>query len=358
MAAGQVPVLDLAAFRASLEHMDLQRRQGEDKIELSEDARCMARQWGEAFSTFGFCQIVGHGVPDSVIEAAHDAARRFFKLPEAEKRKCDLGKGYGAGGFTAQGGERVSATASQQPTGEVLGAGNARPPDRVESMVVHGTQEVVIPEGVDGYEAAVHGYHDELVKLLRAIMALTACSLDLPFDYFEPYFFDAEGKRRGESSLRMAFYPAWKEGQEPIPGQLRYGEHTDYTGFTILWQDHNIDGPQTAKEGLKTPPGGLQVRMPDGSWLDCPPLPGAFTVNAGDLIQVWTNDEMLSNVHRVVNPPPGDRSDRISLVFFTGPALDTVVEALPTCCGPRKPARYSPVTASEHLAKKLAASNE
>ena len=42
--------------------------------------------------------MVGHGVPDEVIEAAYRAARGFFALPTAEKRRCDLGRGYGAYG--------------------------------------------------------------------------------------------------------------------------------------------------------------------------------------------------------------------------------------------------------------------
>ncbi|CAE8624185.1 unnamed protein product [Polarella glacialis] len=355
-AGTQVPVVDIAPFRAALGTLRSQR-QGADRggacAALPEDARRVAQQWREAFSTYGFCQVTGHGVPDDAIEAAYGAARRFFSLPAEGKLRCDLGKGYGFGGFTAQGKERVSATASEQPDGQVLGSEAARPPDRVESMVVYGTEEDLVPSGVEGYKDAVHGYHDGMKQLLKVVMALTACSLDLDFDYFEPFY----ASKTAEGSLRLAYYPAFEEGQEPLPKQLRYGEHTDYTGFTLLWQDHNVAGLQTATD-LRPPQGGLQVRMPDGSFVDCPPMPGAFTVNAGDLIQVWTNDVFLSNVHRVVNPPPGDRNDRISMVFFTGPAADTVVEALPTCVGPRQPAKYAPVTAGEHLQKKLFASNK
>lgn len=42
---------------------------------------------------------------------------------------------------------------------------------------------------------------------------------------------------QNEISLRLAYYPAYEDGVEPLPGQLRYGEHTDYTGR--YWsQDH------------------------------------------------------------------------------------------------------------------------
>jgi len=310
-------------------------------------------QWREAFTTFGFAQVVGHGVPDAAIEDVYRAARAFFAQPPEAKRKCDLGKGYGFGGYSAQGVERVSATASSADGSSLLGAAKARPPDRVESMVVHKQPADAMPENVVGFRDATYQYHDEMRTLLGCLMSLTACALGLPPRYFEPYF-DCRGH---ELSLRLAYYPAFPDGTDVLPGQLRYGEHTDYTGFTILWQDHNRAGPQLAADAV-APAGGLQVQMPDGSWADCPPVPGAFTINSGDLIQVWTNDVFLSNTHRVLNPPPDDRDDRISVVFFTGPSDKTVISCLPTCCGHDRPAKYGPITAGEHLLRKITASNK
>ncbi|CAK9005607.1 2-oxoglutarate-dependent dioxygenase (Ascochitine biosynthesis cluster protein 3) [Durusdinium trenchii] len=341
------------------------------------EAQHVCRAWRKAFAEFGFCQATGHGIQDEVIEEAYAVARQFFTLPVEAKQRCDTGKAYGASsGYTGPGAERVSATATELPDGKVLGSEKARPPDRVESMIFYGREEDVVPEEVKNYREVMKRYYEELRGLLLASMALTAASLELPLNYFDRYF-TADKLTKNEISLRLAYYPAYEDGVEPLPGQLRYGEHTDYTGFTLLWQDHNITGPQTAKEGLNPPLGGLQVRMPDGSWADCPPAPGAFTINAGDLIQAWTNDEFMSNWHRVTNPPPGDRHDRISLVVFTGPANDTIVEPLPTCVSPDRPPkcpmvdrwspvawstpdmpyRYMPISAGEHLAKKLQASN-
>lgn len=354
--ATSVPALDLSAFLAA----DSERR-GDPGAILPPEAREVAVRWREAFASVGFAQITGHGVPDEAIEEAYGVAKRFFRLSAAEKAKSNLGRGYGPGGYCPQGVERVSATASRPDGSALLGADQARPPDRVENMIVHRRPEDVIPADVPGYEEAVYRYHDELTRLLRVLMRLTAASLDLPRDHFEAHFSgeDSSGPMgsTGERSLRLAYYPGLMPGEAPPAGQLRYGEHTDYTGFTILWQDHNKSGPQTAREGLDPPAGGLQVRMPDGAWADCPPEPRAFTVNAGDLIQVWTNDVFLSNTHRVVNPPPGDTGDRMSMVFFTGPSSDTVIECLPTCQGPDRPPRYEPITAGEHLQRKLSASN-
>eukprot|EP00931_Biecheleriopsis_adriatica_P059057 TRINITY_DN35276_c0_g1_i1.p1 TRINITY_DN35276_c0_g1~~TRINITY_DN35276_c0_g1_i1.p1 ORF type:complete len:312 (-),score=37.75 TRINITY_DN35276_c0_g1_i1:141-1076(-) len=254
----EVPVIDIGPFRARLASIRAQlAAPGSGHAPLPEEARRVVRQWREAFATYGFCQVVGHGVPNDTIEAAYKTARSFFSLPVEEKLQCQVGKEYGSasGGFTAQGRERVGASASEARDGQPLGGAKARPPDRVESMVLFGRDEDVIPASVKGYKETMHLYYAEMVQLLRILMALTACSLDLPCDHFDPFY------RESHDALRLAYYPAFEAGEEPLHGQLRYAEHTDYTGFTILWQDHNSDGPQTATEGLKPPPGGLQARQ-------------------------------------------------------------------------------------------------
>lgn len=66
--------------------------------------------------------------------------------------------------------------------------------------------------------------------------------------------------------------------------RLQYGAHTDYLTYTVL----NADSSDWSRDGA----GGLQVLVGD-EWL---PLrvpdkaAGGLIVNAGDLIQRWTND--------------------------------------------------------------------
>lgn len=340
----QIPVIDISPFLASPQGTPLTR-----------EAQEVVCQWREVFGRLGFVNVTGHGVPHQVIENAYNVAKDFFSLPEDVKQTCDLGKGYGPGGYTKEGVERVSATLSPPDGSQLAGAARARPPDRVENMLVHRRDTDVIPAEVPGYQEAVYAYFDHNAQLLRAIMEITACAVDLHRKYFEKYWDNIEGAYQGAgNTLRLAHYPV--QNSPPAVGQLRYGEHTDYTGFTILWQDHNARGQQTAAD-IDPPLGGLQVRMPDGDFVDCPPVPGAFTVNSGDLIQVWTNDVLLSNTHRVANPPLGHTMSRTSLVFFTGPNPDTVVECLPTCTSPDRPPRYAPIKALDHLMRKLGVSN-
>ena len=68
----------------------------------------------------------------------------------------------------------------------------------------------------------------------------------------------------------------------------------------------------------------------------------------------WTNDRWLSNLHRVVNPPPevASKVSRISIGFFHQPNYDAVIECIPTCAGPGRPPLYPPVTSGDYRDQK------
>jgi len=72
------------------------------------------------------------------------------------------------------------------------------------------------------------------------------------------------------------------------------------------------------------------------------------------------NNFLSTQMHRVSNPVIGSPSasqDRLSIVFFTGPPSDTLVEVLPECYGDIASPKYPPVLAGAHLSGKLKASN-
>jgi isopenicillin N synthase-like dioxygenase len=169
--------------------------------------------------------------------------------------------------------------------------------------------------------------------LAGKLMHISALALDLDENYFDPYF------DRMTTNLRFVDYP--HQTVAPLKGQLRYGAHTDFGGFTILRQDDA--------------PGGLQVLGPDKKWVEVKPIPGSFVVNTGDLIQRWTNDRWLSNVHRVTNPPLNASSStrRLSVVFFSQPNHDADISALPSCVKPGEAGKYPPVKAYDHLMGKI-----
>ena len=109
----QVPVIDLAM-------MD-DEGAGTRQV-LAEIAR--------ACEDWGCFQVINHGVPDSVMDAAMDAAKGFFALPAAEREEYRMtkigGKGYGQAyvGQTKDWNDRLFLTdfSKEEPKSSTRGA--------------------------------------------------------------------------------------------------------------------------------------------------------------------------------------------------------------------------------------------
>ena len=167
-------------------------------------------------------------------------------------------------------------------------------------------------------------------QLGRHLHRLASIALDLPEDHFE------DKLDRSFNLFRVLNYP--EQLVEPEEGQLRAGEHSDYDFLTICL--------------IEDKPGGLQARSPDGSWVDVPFVAGSFVVNIGDMVMRWTNDRWRSTRHRVVNPPRATGA-RLAACHFIMPNHDAVIECLPTCQGPGRPAKYPPIVAGDYMNEKF-----
>lgn len=318
----RVPVIDISGFESGGEA----------------ERRDIAAAFAEAFEKTGFATIVGHGVDEALIRRTYDTALEFFDQPHSAKEACMMPVRDKTHGYIPVGVESVSGT-----------MGDRTPPDLCEAFVVGGLrfertppdnevdrqfhQTNLWPESPEGLRATFTAYYWAMEGLTRTLMRISALALDLPEDWFDGKY------DRFPGTLRTVQYP--NQPDEPESGQLRYGAHRDYGGLTILRQDDA--------------PGALEVCLPNGEWIDVRPVPGAFVINVGDLLARWTNDRWLSTLHRVVNPPreKANAARRLSLVFFTGPNRDAVVECLPTCTGPGRPAKYPPVRSIDHVLGKI-----
>lgn len=134
-----------------------------------------------------------------------------------------------------------------------------------------------------GFRQAMVDFFDQCKALHVEVMRAIAVGMSLPRDFFDPFVDD------GDNTLRLLHYPAVSRDVFRInPGQVRAGEHSDYGSITLLFQDDR---------------GGLQVRSPNGRFVDAAPIEDTCVVNAGDLLARWSNDTIKSTVHRVVEPP-------------------------------------------------------
>ncbi|MGI5341739.1 isopenicillin N synthase family dioxygenase [Streptomyces sp. CA-181903] len=264
---------------------------------------------GRACERSGFYVVVGHGVPQDLVRRMHEVTRAFFALPDAEKDR--VAHRPGVSGYRRLGG--TTAHSIDRPS----------PPDLCEAFAVHVTGDLdaaerarlgdrwatwtlanVWPERPPGFRETWQAYLAAVRELAADLMRLSALALGLDEEFFADKF-----DHDGSSLAANHYYP---QPRPPLPGQLRRGPHTDFGALTVL---HQEDGR-----------GGLQVADRDGRWRDVAAVPGGFVVNIGDLMALWTGGRWVSTMHRVVNPPPGDASSRLSIPFFYLPNHDAVVE--------------------------------
>jgi isopenicillin N synthase-like dioxygenase len=305
-------------------------------FETAADAtrKTIAEEVDRICRTSGFLAITDHGVDQGVIDSAWGRAKSFFDEPVEVKQRARApypGYPYGYLG----------------PNSEALAAsrGVATPPDLKESFnggplsVPPGLTdkealsfcyaETIWPEAPVGFRPAWQNYYRAMEDLAARIMKMFAVALSLPDDYFASFI------DHPISALRALNYP--EQTVAPQPGQLRAGAHSDYGSLTILL-------PQAGSKGL-------QIARPDGSWMDVPPVPGAFVINIGDLMQLWTNDRWVSTVHRVANPanPEEARARRQSFAFFHQPNWFAEIASLV----PDEAPKYAPVLSGPYLMGKF-----
>ena len=323
---GKIPLINLAPF-----------------IDGNQAARAqVAEALGMAAETLGFVMIEGHGIEPSVGNRLRESALRFFDLPLSSKLVIRRPKNDQNRGYIPYGEETL-----------VRMAGGDSPPDFKEVFAVGPDQ---FPEesyftGAGSYPSFAPNlwpekpadlrpimltYWEKMEKLMRIVGEALAIALGLSADAFSNVLDETH-----TSQLRLLHYPPISTEVEP--GQLRAGEHTDVGMMTILRND--------------PVPGGLQVKLRDGNWIDAPAIDNTFILNIGDLLMRWTNDRFVSTPHRVAVPPfgVGHTARRLSMGFFVGPRYNAIVKCLPTCCGPDNPSKYAPVMVHDYRTDRFAA---
>ena len=317
-----VPVIDLTPFEEG----------------SPEERAALARAVDTACTDIGFFTIAGHRVPDRLVARMLETSRAFFDLPIRAKQAVARPAPEQSRGYIALGDENLSYSRGDATTTDLKEFFAIGPVDVPDDDYHRGPEAYPSfapnrwPAHPPEFRAVWTEYYRAMETLAGRIMRIFAVALGLREDFFR------EATDRHISGIRANHYP--EQVEEPRPGQIRAGAHTDYGAVTILLPE---DVP------------GLQVCNRQGEWVDVTAPAGTFVCNIGDLMQRWTNDRWISTMHRVVNPPReaarGNR--RLSIPFFFQPNYDTVIECLPGCCGPDNPPRYEPVTSGQHRLTKF-----
>jgi isopenicillin N synthase-like dioxygenase len=286
-----------------------------------------AQDIAAAYAEYGFVIIENHGIDRQLIDRCLGCFRRFFALPEAEKRRYQLPGGGGARGYTPFGIETAKG-AQHHDLKEFWHVGRELPAG-------HPFNGMMAPniwvESIPGFKEATLGLYQAFDALGRKLLAAIARSVDLPADFFD------DKVDLGNSVLRVIHYPPMPP--EPTPS-VRAGAHEDINVITLLL-------------GAEEP--GLEVLSRKGEWLPINPSPGSLVCNVGDMLQRLTNRHLRSTTHRVVNPPRERASKaRYSLPFFLHFNPDFLIKTMPQYIDERHPDQFpEPITAHDFLQERL-----
>ncbi len=245
----------------------------------------------------GFFYLTGTGIPPELEVRLHRTARAFFDLPEADKLAIENVNSPHFRGYTRIGGERTQGKVDWR---EQIDIGPERTavddPDAPEYARLIGPN--LWPESLPELREVTAQWQEHLAGVARKLLRAWALALGAPESYFDDHF--------GEPStlLKIVRYPG-TDAPEPAQG---VGAHKDSGVLTLLW--------------VEPGKGGLQVQR-DGVWVDAPPVPGAFVVNIGEMLEYATGGYLVATNHRVISPRHPD--DRISVPYFFNPALDATL---------------------------------
>ncbi|WP_407715423.1 isopenicillin N synthase family dioxygenase [Comamonas testosteroni] len=307
MSTSALPLIDISGLRSH------------DPV----DQHLVAEQLRQACEQRGFFYITGHGIDPALISSLFAASQRFFDLPMTEKLAVDKKLSRCNRGYEPLRAQTLESGAPPDLKESFYAGAEVAANDARVMAGRFNTGPNQWPETLPDFRAVMQNYYQAAYGLGATIVRGLALSLGVPVSHFDGYLNEAA------ATLRLLHYPP--QPANPEPGEKGCGEHTDFGGVTLLLQDEA---------------GGLQVWDRDlGSWIDAPPVPGAFVVNIGDLFARWTNDRYVSTLHRVINV---SGRERYSVpFFFTGNPLHKV-ECIPTCLDEGELPRYPAVTVEQH----------
>ncbi|QYU66947.1 hypothetical protein J4558_18565 [Leptolyngbya sp. 15MV] len=304
-----IPTLDFTAFR----HGSATARQ----------ATAMAL--GDAFERYGFVQLIGHGIPQRVIDDAFAAAEAFFDMPDDFKRGVQDQRTNR--GFIPMFDGIAEKTG--KPNGqEAYSVGHiwrTTDPELLQLPLYAATPWPDLP----GFRDRLEACYAAMYGLGQQVLAAAALHLGVAETFF------ADAARDSYSNMRVLHYPPAEAVASVTDVGVR--PHEDQGLLTLLIQDMS---------------GGLSVLGPAGDWLPVVPNRDALVVNVGKLLKRWTNGRYRAALHTVVNT---SGRERYSIPLFVHPSWHTRIDPR-TLVGeePAGPA-FEPIVAGEQVYRNFAA---
>lgn len=278
-----LPVLDLSLWYAK----------GESRQRFLQQLAVAARD-------VGFFYLTGHGLTLEQQQHILQLAKQFFALPDAEKQAVQMVQSAHFRGYTRLGGELTQGQADQREQFDIMNEQKAltiTPTMPAWQRLIGPNQW---PTALPELQPALLQWQQQLSDLTVTLLTAFAQVLQQPDDAF------ADTVKDGPySHMKLIRYPGTATAQNQ-----GVGAHKDPGYLTLVLQDQQS---------------GLEV-LTDNGWVGAAPLPGAFVVNIGELLELASNGYLKATMHRVVSPPAG--IERLSCAFFMAAQLDATVPLL------------------------------
>lgn len=323
-------------------------------VDISKADQATAKELLKAATTQGFLFIEGHGFSADEVSDVFDLSKKFFQLSPEYKERYPIDDSNH--GYTNYGGENLDPR--KQKAGDPKEALNFCSLD-----LKSGESSRPIPDWFfedssrnDLLKSTIRKLYDISVKILQ-ILALGLEIEDTDVEGQDWFTSKYNPEKASGTTFRLLHYPGQKSlNPESV---IRAGAHTDYGSMTLLFQQENQEG--------------LEIYSPiSKKWEPVPFVPAntaKFTseappiiVNIADQLSYWTGGLLKSTIHRVKFPAEAQESgqDRYSIVFFSHPNDETLLEPVPSELVRNLKHRGAtkdsvPITAKQHLDKRLAA---
>jgi len=306
------------------------------------DSSLLVEQLYQACSTWGFFQLMNHGISHDLIASfQNDGMGNFFALPYDTKVKLKRNAKNARGYFDDE------LTKRKRDWKEALDVGvpGSRDWDLTDfdenNACLDGYNQFPSADECPNFRDVVVRYFDECAKLSNRLAILMALALSGGKN--EEEMFLQRMKEEHTSYLRMNYYPpsdingnntAGNADAEHLHnnsfsnraadgGTLGVSPHRDAGFLTILLQDDACHSLQVARFEDDD-------HIGDGDrWVTVRPVPGSLTINTGDMAMICSNGRFRAPLHRVLTDPT---KKRYSAPFFYNPGYNELISPFACCC--------------------------
>ena len=294
------------------------------------DRSLLVSQMYDACSTWGFFQLVNHGISPELISSFKGAMGDFFALPYDAKAKLKRNKNNARGYLDDE------LTKRKRDWKEALDVGvpGSRDWRRADS-----DEGNACLDGYNQFGDECQDFRDVVEKHFEACAELSnqlATLMVLALGESGGEEFLQRMKHEHTSYLRMNYYPPSDAGgaanlhnnsfstRAASANTLGISPHRDAGFLTILLQDDDCHSLQVARFEDDDHIGDNEC------WVTVHPVAGSLTINTGDMAMLCSNGRFRAPLHRVLTDPA---KKRYSAPFFFNPGYTELITPFDCCFG-------------------------